>query len=92
MKQRRLRCFFDTAIRDVRLILDPLPVGAHEADRAFERYEHYPDWEDQLQYAAAESAGIDLLLTRNITDFPSAPVRPMSPIELLMHPDLSAGE
>lgn len=79
------------ALRNIRLILDLLPIGAHEVDRAFQRYERHPDWEDQLQYAAAEYAGLEYLLTRNVGDFPSAPVRPMSPVDLLMHPDLLAG-
>ncbi len=71
------------AISAIRLILDIVAISRTETDAALARRADYPDWEDQLQYAAAEHHGCDLLVTRNVRDFPAAPVHAVTPQELI---------
>jgi predicted nucleic acid-binding protein len=71
------------AIRGLRGVLGILGVGTAETDAAFARAADYPDWEDQLQYAAAESHFCEYLITRNVSDFPTSPVRAVTPSEFL---------
>ena len=71
------------AIRGLRGILGILGVGTAETDAAFARAADYPDWEDQLQYAAAEHHACEYLITRNVSDFPTSPVRAVTPSEFL---------
>jgi hypothetical protein len=66
-----------------RAVLGILGVGTAETDAAFARAADYPDWEDQLQYAAAESQPCEYLITRNVSDFPTAPVHAVTPSEFL---------
>lgn len=42
-----------------------------------------PDFEDAALAAAAEAAGCDLILTRNVADFSKSPVQAVTPIEFL---------
>ncbi|MCB2262702.1 MAG: PIN domain-containing protein [Candidatus Thiosymbion ectosymbiont of Robbea hypermnestra] len=42
------------------------------------------DFEDAVVVAVAESTGCDSLLTRNVADFASAPLRVMTPEEFLL--------
>jgi len=42
-----------------------------------------PDFEDAALAAAAEAAGCDLILTRNVSDFLKSPVQAVTPIEFL---------
>jgi len=42
-----------------------------------------PDFEDAAVAAAAEAAGCDLILTRNVADFLKSPVQAVTPIEFL---------
>lgn len=73
-----------SAVNDLRLVLDVLPLGQNEVDAALSRFEQHPAWEDQLQYAAAVASGVELLITRNLTDFPTSPVLPLTPTEFLL--------
>jgi hypothetical protein len=43
------------------------------------------DFEDNLQIACASLARLDAIVTRNPTDFKSAPISIFSPAELLTH-------
>jgi len=43
-----------------------------------------PDFEDAALASAAEAAGCDLILTRNVADFVGSPVRVMTPEEFLV--------
>ncbi|HEV2851763.1 MAG TPA: PIN domain-containing protein [Thermoanaerobaculia bacterium] len=43
-----------------------------------------PDFEDAALATAAEAAGCDLVLTRNVADFTESPVRAMTPEEFLV--------
>ena len=71
------------AIRGMRGILGILGVGPAETEVAFTRATDYPDWEDQLQYAAAGHNGCEYLITRNVGDFPTSPVQAVTPSEFL---------
>lgn len=42
-----------------------------------------PDFEDDLQIAAAKDAGLDAIVTRDLGGFIHSPVQPLSPGELL---------
>ena len=42
------------------------------------------DFEDAALASAAEAAGCDLIITRNVADFHSSPVRAVTPEELLL--------
>jgi hypothetical protein len=41
------------------------------------------DIEDALQVAAAQTFNADFIVTRNLTDFASSPIPPLSPAEFL---------
>ncbi|HKI05142.1 MAG TPA: PIN domain-containing protein [Thermoanaerobaculia bacterium] len=43
-----------------------------------------PDFEDAALAAAAEAAGCDMVLSRNVADFVGSPVRVMTPEEFLV--------
>jgi hypothetical protein len=42
-----------------------------------------PDFEDAVVASCAEAAGCDRIVTRNVADFTSSPVRASTPTELL---------
>ena len=44
-----------------------------------------PDYEDAAQAASAQAAGLDAIVTRNLTDYKGAPLPVFSPTELLAH-------
>ena len=71
------------AINSLRLILGVLPVGPDETEAAFTAQARYPDWDAQLQYAAAAHNECEVLVTRNVTAYPTAPVRAVTPEEML---------
>ena len=81
-RARTIPAAHDT-IRGLRGILGILGVGTAETDAAFSRAADYPDWEDQLQYAAAENHACEYLITRNVSDFPTSPVEAVTPSEFL---------
>ncbi len=41
------------------------------------------DFEDALQIAAAQKAGVDAIVTRNIKDFRNSPIPPLTPSQFL---------
>lgn len=45
-----------------------------------------PDFEDAALAVAAEAAGCDLILTRNVTDFEGSPIPARTPEEFLAQP------
>jgi predicted nucleic acid-binding protein len=67
-------------------------VGAQEVERA--RSLDWPDFEDAVVAAAAESAGCRAIVTRNASDFRGSPVPAMHPEELVIdeiHEELTGG-
>jgi hypothetical protein len=42
-----------------------------------------PDFEDNVQIACARRADLDLIVTRDLTDFTNSPIPALSPAELL---------
>lgn len=57
------------------------PVGASELQRA--RALNWPDFEDAVVAAAAESHGCVAIVTRNLSDFKASPVPALTPEEWL---------
>jgi len=57
-------------------------VGPEEITRA--RALDWPDFEDAVVAAAAESAGCTAIVTRNVRDFRGSPVPAMAPEELVI--------
>ena len=43
----------------------------------------FPDFEDAVVASAAEAAGCERIVTRNVADFPGSPVPAVTPEELL---------
>lgn len=60
-------------------------VGHAELVRA--RDLDWPDFEDAVVAAAAESAHCDSIVTRNVSDFKGSPVPVMTPHEMLLEMD-----
>lgn len=71
------------AINSLRLILSVLPVGPDETEAAFTVQPRYSHWDAQLQYAAAAHNACQVLVTRNVSVYPTAPVRALTPEEVL---------
>lgn len=61
-----------TAVSDLLALLDVVPLGAAEFQRALALGLH--DYEDAVQVAACLRVGADMLVTRNARDFRGAPV------------------
>jgi predicted nucleic acid-binding protein len=59
-----------------------LPVGAKELQRA--RALGWPDFEDAVVAAAAETGRCAAIVTRNVKDFAGSPVEAMTPEEYLV--------
>ena len=57
------------------------PVNSESAARA--RSLNFPDFEDAMQCACAESCLADVTVTRNIKDFTPSPIRVLSPADFL---------
>ncbi len=57
------------------------PVDAKSAARA--RILNFPDFEDAMQCACAESCLADVIITRNTKDFTQRPIRVLSPADFL---------
>ncbi len=67
-------------------------VGSEEIARA--RSLEWPDFEDAVVAAAAESAGCKAIITRNVRDFRGSPVPAMPPEDLIideLHESFVAG-
>jgi predicted nucleic acid-binding protein len=61
------------AIRTLRNKLSILPMDEKVVDAALES--EFPDFEDALQYFAAEKRGIDFIITRNKKDYAKGSLR-----------------
>ncbi len=57
------------------------PVDSNSAARA--RILNFPDFEDAMQCACAESCLADVIITRNTKDFTPSPIRVLSPADFL---------
>lgn len=58
-----------------------IPIGPTVVDKAF--VEHWDDFEDSLQCFAAELAGADYIITRNVKDFVHSSIKVYSPSDFL---------
>jgi predicted nucleic acid-binding protein len=45
----------------------------------------FADYEDSVQHASATAAGLDAIVTRNLSDYKSATLRVFSPMDFLSH-------
>lgn len=70
--------FIDTILEDFQVC----PVSTETAH--ISRKLHFGDYEDAMQAACALSAGVDWIITRNIKDFATSPVRAISPDEFVL--------
>lgn len=70
-----------TAVSDLLLILDVVPLGSADFRRALAL--GLKDFEDAVHVAACLQVGADFLVTRNERDFKGAPVIPRSAGEVL---------
>jgi predicted nucleic acid-binding protein len=68
-------------IIDLLSFMEVAPVGTAQAKHAAAL--PMSDFEDAMQVAAAISAGVDYLVTRNIADYPVSPVSAILPAEIL---------
>jgi len=57
------------------------PVDSFSAARA--RSLQLPDFEDAMQCACAENCLADFIVTRNVRDFASSPIPPISPTDFI---------
>ncbi len=58
-------------------------AGSTELIRARSLNTKMQDFEDAVVASSAEAADCDLIVTRNIGDFPSSPVRAVTPLEFI---------
>lgn len=77
----------DAAVDWLIRYLDVIPVTRNELLRA--RALRWPDFEDAVVAAAAESAGCNRIVTRNVADFSSSRVLAVTPEEFVL--DLDSG-
>ncbi|HZF07836.1 MAG TPA: PIN domain-containing protein [Thermoanaerobaculia bacterium] len=61
--------------------MEIIPEGKAQFLRA--RSLAFPDFEDAVVASAAEAAGCERIVTRNVADFPGSPVPAVTPEELL---------
>lgn len=74
----------DLARRHTRLVLRLFEVVAVDEDRLLQALDlGLPDYEDAVQAACAEKAGVDVLVTRNEADFEGLGLDVLSPVALL---------
>lgn len=64
-------------LRKLRILLDVADMGEKTVDLALNSV--FRDFEDALQYFTAREAGISILLTRNVRDYPEKEVIVMTP-------------
>lgn len=69
------------ALADLLQLLEVVPVDQDRLRHALAL--NWPDFEDAVQAACAESAGADYLVTRNKKDFQQSPVTAVTPAELI---------
>jgi predicted nucleic acid-binding protein len=67
-------------VEDILNIFQLAPLGYTEMDNAL-RLE-IADYEDAVQLAGALSAGLEAIVTRNVSDFAGSPVPILTPIDL----------
>lgn len=70
--------------------LDVTPVTREGFLRA--RALGWPDFEDAVVAAAAESGGCSRIVTRNVADFAGSPVLAVTPEEFLLELDMGLGD
>ena len=70
--------FIDTILKEFQVC----PVSTETAH--ISRKLQFSDYEDAMQAACALSAGVDWIITRNIKDFASSPIRAISPDEFVL--------
>jgi predicted nucleic acid-binding protein len=68
-------------LADLLQVLQVVPVDEDRLRHALAL--DWPDFEDAVQAACAESAGADYLATRNKKDFRKSPVKALTPAELV---------
>jgi predicted nucleic acid-binding protein len=73
----------ERAMASVRICLDSFEIIAVDG-RVLENAAGLTgsDFEDNVQIACAASAGLDMIVTRNVRDFQSAPMPALTPAEL----------
>ncbi len=81
MERERNRSVAATAVNDLLQLLNVVPLGSADFQRALGL--GLRDYEDGVQAAAGLQVGVDYLVTRNAKDFKGAPVMPRSPGEIL---------
>lgn len=68
-------------LADLLQVLQVVPVDEDRLRHALAL--DWPDFEDAVQAACAESAGADYLVTRNKKDFRKSPIKALTPAELV---------
>lgn len=68
-------------LRKLRMIVDVLPVGSFEIDRAL--ISDFSNFEHAIQYFTALEHKVDFLITRNKKDYKKAKIAVFSPREFL---------
>ncbi len=81
VERERNRSVAATAINDLLQLLNVVPLGSADFQRALGL--GLRDYEDGVQVAAGLQVGLDYLVTRNAKDFKGAPLMPRSPGEIL---------
>ena len=68
-------------LKEIRSLVSIINVDEKMIDQAIKS--GIPDFEDAVQYYAAVSTGIDVIITRNIKDYKQATIPVLTPIEFL---------
>jgi predicted nucleic acid-binding protein len=71
----------EKAIRSLRKILSVLPMDENTVDSALDS--EFRDFEDAMQYVAAEKKGIDFIITRNKKDYVKGKIKALTAQEYM---------
>ncbi|MEA3288231.1 MAG: PIN domain-containing protein [Candidatus Marinimicrobia bacterium] len=66
-----------TSLRKLQIILSVLPLNGEHVERALNS--KFTDFEDALQNYASESHGIEVIITRNVTDYKHSGLSVLTP-------------
>jgi len=81
LNKLRSREIAETSLRKLRLILDVLTLNGDHVDRALNST--FSDFEDALQNYSAEACGIEIIITRNVSDYKHSKLMVHTPLSFL---------
>jgi len=88
LRKLRSKDIAQSSLRKLRLILDIIMLTGDHVDRALNS--KFTDFEDALQNFSAEERGIEIIITRNVSDYKHSKIAVHTPLSLLkLHKNIS---